>query len=168
LKSLECIAAADERRLDRPREGRNIRQEPRQAVRRDRLGLTLQREWLDRLGLDGVADERMCTGPEEDFARVCRLLEPGGDVHGVARHERLAPPGYDLSRVEADPHLESEPGDGAQDLVGRAYRPQRVVLVRLRDAEHRHRGVPDELLDRAAVTLEQHPELSVVAGHQLA
>jgi hypothetical protein len=40
--------------------------------------------------------------------------------------------------------------------VGRgADRAERVVLVQLRDAEHRHHGVPDELLDGSSVAFER-------------
>ena len=50
--------------------------------------------------------------------------------------------------------LAVEAGEGRPHLGGGAHRPQRVVLVDARNAEDRHDGVADELLDRAAVALE--------------
>ncbi len=51
---------------------------------------------------------------------------------------------------------------------GGADRSERVVLVQLRDAEHRHHGVPDELLDRASVAFERGAHRVEVTGHDLA
>jgi hypothetical protein len=48
-----------------------------------------------------------------------------------------------VDRGERDPHVGCSPGGS-----------ERVVLVRDRQAEDRHDGVADELLDRAAVPLE--------------
>jgi len=48
---------------------------------------------------------------------------------------------------------------------GRADRTQRVVLVHDGVPEHGHHRVPDELLDRAAVTLERGAHAVEVPGH---
>ena len=50
-------------------------------------------------------------------------------------------------------------------LPRRAHRAQRVVLVRNGDAKDRHHRVADELLDRAAVPLEDRAEVCEVAAH---
>ena len=63
-------------------------------------------ERLDRLRADRVTHEALGRRPDQDLAGGGRLLEPGGDVHGVARGERLAGAGDDLARVDADAHLE--------------------------------------------------------------
>ena len=55
--------------------------------------------------------------------------------------------------------------DGVAHLDRRPNRAQRVVLVDLREPEDGHRRVADELLDRAAVALEDRAELGVVARH---
>ena len=49
-----------------------------------------------------------------------------------------------------------------------ANRTERVVLVRDRDAEHGHDRVADELLDRAAVPLEDDAKILEVAAHACA
>ena len=88
-----------------------------------------------------------------------RLLEPGGDVDGVARDERVSLAGDDLPGVDADPGLELELADGIAHLPGGAHRAQRVVLVRDRHPEDGHHRVADELLHRAAVPLEDRAHL---------
>ena len=44
-----------------------------------------------------------------------------------------------------------EDDEASAHLVGRAHRPERVVLVGDRDTEDRHHRIADELLDRSAV-----------------
>ena len=56
-------------------------------------------------------------------------------------------------------------GNRILDLRGRAHSPERVVLVRDRNAEDGHDGVADKLLDPAAVTLENCAEVLEVAAH---
>ena len=85
-----------------------------------------------------------------------RLLEPGGDVDGVAGDERAAfarAAGDDLARVDADPKLERPVEERLEPALHRergVQRPLGVVLVRLGDAEDGHDRVAGELLDRAA------------------
>ena len=101
-----------------------------------------------------------------------RLLEPGRDVDGVPRHERLALACHDLAGVDArakrERHREllAERGQPLADLGHRSHCPQRVVLVRHRDAEDRHRRIADELLHRAAMPLHDQPDLLEVAAHR--
>ncbi len=105
---------------------------------------------------------------EKDLAGRRVLLEPGGDVDGVARHERLPGgrvAGHDLAGVHADPHLDRDATVALELLVQRgepfahvdrrARGPQRVVLVELRDPEHGHHRVADVLLDRPTVALDR-------------
>ena len=121
---------------------------------------------------DGVPHERQRRGADQDLARRRRLLEPGRDVDGIARDERLALAGHDLAGVDArakrerDRQLLAERRQPLADLRHRAHGPQRIVLVRDRDAEHRHRRVADELLHRAAVPLHDQPDLLEVAAHR--
>jgi hypothetical protein len=164
----ELVAAAYERRLDRTSEGGDVGQEPREAVGRHALGLPLQLERRHRLVLDGVAHESVRSRSEQDLARTCCLLEACGDVDGISGHKGLALSGDDLTRVDPDPDVQAERGDRRLDLVRGSHGTQRVVLVGIRDAEHGHRGIADELLDRAAMTLENRPQLSVETHHPLA
>src|SRR5207248_1441983 len=115
----------------------------------------------------GVADQ--------DLAWKRRLLEPGGDVDGIPGGERAAVVRHDLAGVDSHADLELGPelfaelaaqaGEARAELVRRARRPQRVVLVDDRDPEHRHHGVADEFLDRPAVTLEHLARGREIAFH---
>ena len=92
-------------------------------------------------------------------------LQPRGRVHHVADHTLAVgtPPKGDqrLAGVDADPHRQLEGGMGPVQLGNRIqhaqrapHRPLRVVLVHRRDAEHRHDGVTDELVQGAADALD--------------
>jgi hypothetical protein len=131
----------------------------------DRSALALQGE-LHGLDPDRVAHEPGGLRADEDLAGLGDLLEPSGHVHGVADDERVALARHDLARVHADPGLEAERGHGLHELGRGPHRPERVVLVGQGDAEDRHHGVADELLDRPAVPLEHLPGLLVVAAHR--
>jgi hypothetical protein len=134
-------------------------------VRRHGARLALQRE-LERLGRDGVADEPEAVVAEEDLARAGGLLEPCGDVHRVARHQRVTFARDDRPGVDADPRVEPQLLDDVSQLHRRTRRPQGVVLARDRDSEDRHHRVAHELLHPAAVPLEHPARGVVVAVHQ--
>ena len=53
--------------------------------------------------------------------------------------------------------------EGVSDLERCSHRAFRIILVRDRGSEHRHDGVADELLDRAAVALQLGAHSGVVA-----
>jgi hypothetical protein len=146
----------------------------------ERLRLALDRERPDGRRRDGVADELVGGLAEQDLARRGGLLEAGGDVDGVAEDRVLparAVADEDLAGVDPGPRLDREPPrarelrvellEGLAHLGRGADRAQRVVLVDLRDAEHRHHRVADELLDAAAVALDRHPHGLEVPGHDL-
>ena len=161
---------------DRP-EARDLEQ----AIRGHRLGLPLRLERLDRLDAHCVAHEAEGRLAEQHVAGAGGLLEPRSDVDRVAGHERLAARAVardDLAGVDADPQGDARPEALLEILVQGtearlhlqcgAARAQRIVLVRLRDAEDREDGVADELLHRAAVTLERAAHLVEVGEHQAA
>ena len=178
---LELAVSADHRGQERAAGLPGLRDDPEQTVGGDGLGLPLERERFDGFRLDRVADEAIRLVADQDLARVGGGLEPGGRVHGVAgdaaevgrigTHE-------DLAGVHADPAGEPDAVVALELVVevlerrahvdGGADRSERVVLVELRDAEHGHHGVADELLDRAAVALERGAHRVEVAGHDLA
>ena len=66
---LTLALAADERRLEVARERRGVADHLEEPERLDRLGLPLQRERLDRLDADGVADEQPRLGADERSRR---------------------------------------------------------------------------------------------------
>ena len=130
-----------------------------EAKRRHRLGLPFQGERRELLGLGRRADQRARRRADEHLARVSRLFQPGRDVHGIPGDQRADLARQDLARVHPDPCPELEFRHRIPHLRRRPQRPQGVVLVRDRDAEDRHDGVADELLDGAAVPLDDrlHP-----------
>ncbi len=126
-----------------------------------------------------MADQAVRVGAEQDLARRGRLLEPRGEVDRAAGHERSLSDAadHDLAGVDARPHLDAhppvgreaivQPREGGAHLVGGPDGAHRVVLVHVGDAEHRHHGVADELLDGAAVAGEDAVHLLEVARHHL-
>ena len=168
LQQLELRLPADERGRDGPRERRDVVAELAHAERRNELALALQRERLCRVRSDPRAHEPLGRRADQHFVGAGRLLQPGGDVHGIAGDECLARARDDLAGVDADAHREAERRDGIAHLDCRPDRAKRVVLVDLREAEDRHRRISDELLDRAAVSLKDRAKLRVIARHELA
>ena len=143
-----------------------------------RLALALERDRVTGLegedllggGVRGLADG--------DAHRRRGGLQPRRHIDGVAGEEAFAGRRVDaevderLAGVHADAHLEGAATDAGQgvDLVDQAqpgaHRALGVVLVRRRHAEHAHDGVADELLDGAAVRLDDPPRRAVVAAQQ--
>ena len=134
-----------------------------------RLGpaLPLELERRRRFRLNGVANELVGRDADQDATGRSRRLQTSGKRYRLARDHRLPQArvaGDDLARRDPDPRLDfdavvAEEIDIERDhsrlhLVCRPNGPQRVVLVDLGDAEHRHHGVADELLDRAAVAFD--------------
>ena len=60
-----------------------------------------------------------------------------------------------------------QPGEGKANIGRGADRPQRVVLVQLRDPEDGHHRIADELLERSAVALEDRSHRIEVPRHDL-
>ncbi len=140
-----------------------------QGERADGLRFPFEDKRLDRLDSDGVADEAVRLGSDEHLSCAGSLLEPSSDVDSVAGDERLTfTADDDLAGVDPDARLEPVLGDGGAHLGRSANCAQRVVLVRDGDPEDGHHGIADELLDGAAVTLEDHAKILEVAPHPCA
>ena len=171
-QALLLAHAPDERSVEVPRERIGCRIHGYEAEGGNRFALPFQLERVDRLDDHGVPNERQRRGADQDLACRCRLLEAGGDVHSIAGDERLALAGNDLARVharakrECDRQLVAECRQPLADLRHGPDGTQRIVLVRDRDAEHRHRRVADELLHGAAVPLHDQADLLEVASHR--
>ena len=167
----KLILAADELRLQITGYGRCPGDELEQPEGRQRLLLAR----LDGLHVHGVADELERPGAEHDRAGRRRLLDPFGDSDRIARDEASVPRVADVHVAGVDPDPQVEPEavfalDGlAQSRHGRASvgggtdGAQGIVLVRDGYAEDGHDRVADELLDRAAVTLDRSPGCGEVA-----
>src|SRR5205085_3743603 len=63
VQQLELAFAAHERGIEPAEEGRRVLRGLDEAIRRHALGLPLELERFDRLGLDGVADEPYVSSP---------------------------------------------------------------------------------------------------------
>ena len=130
------------------------------------LRFPLQLERLDCVDLGRVADECERLGAEQDLAWLRGLLEPGGDVDRIAGRQALLGAGHHLARVQPDPRLQAELGQGITHLHRRSAGPEGVVLVQLWDAEHGHDRVADELLHRSAVGFDDPLHPLEVAGEE--
>ncbi len=137
-----------------------------EPVGRDRLALAFQIERLDRSGVDGPAQERVRRLADQDLVRLGGLLQPGGDVDGVAGCEPFRRADDDLARVHADAAADAERRKRVAHLRCRADSPQRVVLMHRRHPEDGHHRVADELFHRAAVRLDDRLHPLEVPGEQ--
>ena len=152
----ELCRTANEARGVAPHRGVEYGHEP---VRGHRRSLPLQLEMLHGPHVDPGGDEAERFLSDQDLAWRRRLLEPGSHVHRVSCRESLRGPGHDLSRVHADSAHDPEFRPRLPHLHGRLARPERIILVRKRYAEHGHHRVADELLHRPLVRLDDslHP-----------
>ena len=169
----ELPLATHQRRIEMARGHDAGRVHRDDAPRHERLALALGIDRRRRLGRDRVADQPIRLGADEDRARRRVLLQASGHVHGVTGHESLSVGGLardDLAGVDAGPRDEAlgepELAQSALELVGCPDGPERVVLVEGGQAEHRHHGIPDELLHDAAVTLDDGAREVEVFAHQ--
>src|SRR5581483_7311502 len=77
--------------------------------RGQRLGAPLQRDRLDVLELDYLEREPARPWSDQDLHRPRRLLQPGGEVDGLAgRERRVGRVDDDLAGLDADPRLQLE------------------------------------------------------------
>jgi hypothetical protein len=82
-----------------------------QAARPDRVLLSLDRNTLERARVDGVFYECIGRVPDQDLARVCRLLQSLRDDYRLTRDEcvsLLGIPCEDLAGVDSDAPLEAK------------------------------------------------------------
>src|SRR4051794_7788386 len=139
----------------------------------DRFGLALERMFAFVGVADGCSGEVASLVVYPDTTRRRERLHPRCRVDGVARDHSLADRtdvDGDLAGHDADPHgqprsadLLAHRSDSVDEVEAGPDRALRVVLVRDRYAPHRHHGVADELLDDAAITLDDGACLTEVA-----
>jgi hypothetical protein len=102
----------------------------------------------------------------QDLARPGRLLQAGGDVHGLPGGEGgVGLVDHDLAGLDPDAGLEADLSDVTEDPQPGTDRPLRVVLVGQGNAEGGHNRVPGELLHRPAVGLDAVGHAVEVPGH---
>ena len=147
----------------------------------DAFVLALERERPRRLQPDGVPHEPVRRLADQDLSRPGRLLEAGRDVHRVAGDEgltvgRIADDHFARVHAGAELQLDAllllelsvELIDGFVHLDHGSDGAERVVLVDRRDPEDGHDGIPDELLDGAAMVLDRPRRSLEVARHDAA
>ncbi len=163
---LALAVSPDKRRLGPPRERVGVVRYLEQPKGLDRLGLPFQRERLDRLDRHRVAHEQPGLGPDQRLRRGGRLLEARSDIDRVAGDKRLTlATDDDLARVDPDPRLKAVLRDRGTHLRRCTHRPESVVLMRDRDSKNRHHRIADELLDRAAMPLDDRAKILEIPAH---
>ena len=172
MKQRKLELAADEWGVQPPCDACRCRVHVLEAERRDWFALPLHAEAMPRAEFRGVLDQRVGRSPDQDLSRPGGLLQPLGEVHGVAGDERRTRPGvagHDLTRVDSDPALELDaPGRLQLDVqfhqlaphrLSGPHCPERVVLVHRGNAEDGHHLVATESLNDAAVALHDRLHL---------
>ncbi len=174
LEEAQLLVATDERRLEpvAPAEALALADDAEGQPGGHRQLLALQ----DLVG-DGLEGDRAGRGSlgrvaDEDRAGRGRGLEPRGGVDEVAGHHPLvarADRHRGLAGQHAGAGLDARPEvtDGLDQLEGGANGPLGVVLVGHRRAPDGHHRVADELLDGAAVAIDDLAGHVEVAGQQL-
>jgi hypothetical protein len=137
-----------------------------EPMRRQRLGLSLQLERVDRLCADGVSNQAERLAPDQCLAGCRRLLQTRRNIDRVASDKGFPFARNDLACVDADADLELEERGRPLHLRRGTHRPQCVILVSAGHPEDGHDCVADELLHRPTVPLDDRPHLLVVAAHQ--
>ena len=178
LEQLQLVLASGKRGPRPPRHRSDVAH-PEQPVGRDQLGLALGVDRRRRLGVHCASNEPISALAEQHLAGACRLLQPRGDVDGIAGHEGLAARRVtrdDLAGVDADPQRDrlADPplellvqhGEASLHLERGPARAQRIVLMGFRHAENGQHCIADELLHGATVPLERGPHLVEVREHQ--
>ena len=165
-KHIELAGAADERHPVQPLDadaGSRLPclpdgHRPRLALGRDRLGGTVVDHLLRRL---------MRLLPDEDAVGWSCRLQSGGRVDNVAGRKRLGAVCHErLARVDPDPQLELLLLCPVADHQCSSDGTLGVAFVRERSAEDAHHRIADELLDRAAETLQLGLDVRMVMGEE--
>ena len=161
-EQLRLAAPAHERCVEPP-DVRHFAGDRNEPVCGQRLRLSFRLERREQLHLDRVPHEPVGIRAQQHLTDPGRLLESRRDVDRVARDERVGRARDDLASVDADPYVDL---DRVAELQRRSHGTERIVLVHLRHTEDRHHGVADELLDRAAVTLDRGSRRLEVPRHR--
>ena len=176
LDEAELAVAPDERRLERARPSlaAAIGDDTERAPEMGGFGLALELVLAGVLVGDGRLGCALRGLADEHRARLGRRLDARRGVDEVARDHALA------LGAERDRRLAGEDAGaarwqrlrrgrhGGDEVERRPHGALGVVLLRDRRPPHRHHRVADELLDGAAVALDERPRGIEVAGEELA
>jgi len=171
---------ADERRAHAGEAARRERLRPRPQAREgaDPLVVPLHGEGRHRAEVERPPGGGVRGRADQDLAGPGVLLEAGGEVDHLARHQELPLRGgrrvrHHLAGGDPDPHLGEDPGldeglhAGAQRQGG-VQGARGVVLVHGGQAEDGHHRIADELLHRPADALDRLPGDAEEPRHPLA
>ena len=157
---VELLVAADEREVEPASEARRKQVDLVHPPPPDHLLFALHRDSLEGSGAHRVLDEWVRRLADDDLAGARSLLEPLCDYDRLTGDEAEALlwiSSEHLSRVDADPRLQAQLGQCVLHLLRRADGPERVVLMHGGNAEHSHDLIPDELLHRSPMPLDDLP-----------
>ena len=157
-KRCELVLAPDRRHLEPPLDAERAEHVEQAPAR------------VDGLDGDSVANELLRRVRDQDLADRGRAPEPRRDARGAAdRRRRERDARDDLTGVDADADVDADAevalearaqrDDRLAQLDRRAHRPQRVVLVHAREAEHGDDLDLARPVDRAAVLLDDLRQL---------
>ena len=144
----------------------------------DRLALALGGDGRQLLVDDGADGEVVGRSAHDHAVGRRRSLKASGGVDGVAGQEATTRGGVDVETHESLAGVDADAGlqraavgtgsalQGIEDAQAGAHRPFGVVLVHDRHAEDADHGVADELLDGAAVGLDDIGAASVVSAQE--
>jgi hypothetical protein len=140
----------------------------------------LERTRAARLCNDSVAYQSVSLLSNEDFVRLCGLLETLGYTHSLAGEKSMSLPviaGDDLTGVEANPvsqlnaptrlNFVVESRECIAHLNGGPYRPEGVILVKRRHAKCSHDLIADIPVYSSTVPLDNGAHLPKVAGEKV-
>ncbi len=113
-----------------------------------------------------TVDKRLRRLADQHLARRRRLLEARRDVDRVPGHQPLRRPRHHLPGVHTDPAPKAELRKRIAHLHRRPTRPQRIILMRLRDPEDRHHRITNELIHPPTMRLHDPAHPHEITGQQ--
>ena len=170
--------APDELRLEAVAvDARGDREQLGRAPQLERLGLALERVTAGVLVGDHGRGHLAGDVVDEHRPGISGCLDPRRRVDAVADDKPLVGVDEECGVAGDDPsagmevgrsHPVSESRHRVDDLQRRAYGPLGVVLAGDRGSPHGHHGIPDELLDRPSVSVDDPPRRVEVVAQQVA
>ena len=116
FEPLLLLCPADHRHIEPRGAPRPARLDSYKPVGLNGAALPLQLERLERLDRDRIARERQRHRPDQDLARLRRLLQTRRHIHRVPGREKLTRHRRNLTAVHPDPKLQPRP-EVALELV---------------------------------------------------
>ncbi len=166
-QALSLALSSDQRSLEVSRERRGVADDLEQAEGLDRLGLPLERERLDRPRRRTASRTRSRVSAPMSTSPAAAACSRRAATLTASPVTSVSPSPPTTTSPVLTPIRASSPcsDDRRSHLRGGSDSAERVVLVRDRNPEDGHHRVADELLDGAAVALDDRAEILEVAAH---